>query len=1081
MICLLDQTPNKEYFPFFHLELTLLFSFEILFQLVDNPDMDESPWIKCDVAGIKGIEMMIDSGSAVNTLSESDWVELLSEFIEGRLELENLQWGNGTRRITAYASTAPLQVEATFDAKITVNDAASSKITAKFFVIRGARKSLLGRASAVKLGVLKMGLEINECELTLQETETEIFPFVPDELVHFDIDPTVVPTKNAYINVPAAYRKGSRGRIRKMQLQGIIERVFHAPRWISGMSAVPKGKDDFRLVVAMVGPNKAIRRPFYRLLTIDDMRTMLVGAKWFTKLDIKSAFHHLVLDEESRELTTFLTEDGMFRFVRLVFGVNCAPEIFQRMINQKLEGIPGVITYIDDILVHAESLDELRQRTNLVLAALRRNNLTLNEEKCEFEVSETKFLGHQLNADGFAISEDKVRDVLKFKHPTNTTNLRSFLGLVSYLSDYIPRYADLVKPMRQAMGTEPFEWTPAANEAFARTKEAIASCTLRLGFFDENCETVLYTDASPYALGAVLVQIDGNGKARPISFASKVLTKTESAYAQIQKEALGIIWGVERFYYYLLGRRFTIRTDARGLAFIFGREKVTCKRALNRAEGWALRLSAYDYKVEWIRGKENIADPSSRLCDDPLRHPGRVELPGEIGALEVNWNEISTSSGVLTVKKIREATAKDREIEEVRRALETHVWPETLKRYHSMKEDLRFLNGVLTKAGAIVIPRSLKNEALMIAHAGHPGQSAMKSIMRERVWWLGVSADVERWVESCKGCTLAAKREPPVPMLRSTLPEAPWDKMAIDFNGPHAACGGRLVIVLVDYYSRFLVAEFVKSTGHVETTSFLDRTFTRFGYPDVIRSDNGPPFNGSEWIDYCDKKGIKPEFSTPAFPQQNGLVERYMQLINKSITIAVALGEVCEENLSQTIAAHNAAVQRTTGVPPDVLMFGRKLRRGLPVIEGQTEVTVDKEALRSKDASEKLKSQHNENRKRRARSPDINIGDGVVVKRTLKAKDQTNFAPTQFTVIGRERGDYQLAGPNGESLKRNVTHVKKIQSSAPDSNMNDASESVVSPTGAGIVENVASKRERRKPAYLSDYIHIVENHKDFLR
>lgn len=900
---------------------------------------------------------MIDSGSDVNTLSESDWLQLISGHINGQIHLEDLRWGNGTRKIMAYAARLPLQVEATFYAWINAGDDRKPAVYAKFFVIRGAQKSLLGRSSAIAMRVLNMGLEVSNCELKPQEVgnDTE-FPSVPGELVRFDINPEVVPTKNAYYSIPAAHRKGARERIVEMERQGIIEKVFKAPPWISGMSAVPKGKTDFRLVVNMRGPNKAIRRPFHRLPTIDDMKTKLVGSKMFTKLDIKSAFHHLILDERSRELTTFQTEEGMRRFTRLVFGVNCAPEIFQRMMEQKLQGIEGVIIYIDDVLIHAKTLEQLERRTSQVLKAFEKNNLTLNKEKSEFNKSETKFLGHRLSAEGFSIDEDKVRDVLKFKQPENATDLRSFLGLAAYVSEFIPRFADLVGPMRGTLKAESFAWTEEASRAFEATKKEIANCTLKLGFFDEDLQTIVYTDASPYALGAVLVQVDEKGKARIISFASKVLTKTETAYPQTQKEALGVVWAVERFYYYLLGRRFTIRTDARGVSFIFSRERTTCKRALNRAEGWALRLSAYDYNIEWIKGKENIADPPSRLCTESLNHPGRVELPGEIGLLEVNWNELSTSPGRLTIERIRQQAALDPEILAVLKAMQTSQWPETLARYQSIKDDLRNVKGMLTKMGAIVIPEGLRIEALRVAHAGHPGQSAMKSIMRERIWWPGMSADAERWVTSCKGCTLAARHEPPVPMLRSTLPEAPWDKLAIDFNGPHAACGGKQIVVLVDYYSRFLMAEFVKSTDHASTTAFLDKVFSRFGFPATLRSDNGPPFNGTEWIKYCEGRGIEPEFSTPGFPQQNGLVERYMQLVNKSITIAVAVGENCEQALAETVAAHNSAIHRTTGSEPEVLLFGRKIRRGLPLL-GRADVIVDKAALKTRDAGEKAKAQ----------------------------------------------------------------------------------------------------------------------------
>lgn len=134
----------------------------------------------------------------------------------------------------------------------------------------------------------------------------------------------------------------------------------------------------------------------------------------------------------------------MYRFTRFAFRINAAPEIFQCMMDQKLAGIEGIIVYIDDVLIYANTLSDLRDRTTSAIDALAASNLTLNMEKCEFEKAETKFLGHNLSGEGFAIDEDKVRDITRFKTPTNATDLRGFLGLASYVSDFIPKFADLV-------------------------------------------------------------------------------------------------------------------------------------------------------------------------------------------------------------------------------------------------------------------------------------------------------------------------------------------------------------------------------------------------------------------------------------------------------------------------------------------------------------------------------------------------------------------------------------------------------------------------------------------------------------
>lgn len=141
----------------------------------------------------------------------------------------------------------------------------------------------------------------------------------------------------------------------------------------------------------MRAPNRAIKREYFRLPLLDEMKLKLHGANFFSKLDLTSAFYHLELHEESRDLTTFLTEDGMFRFTRLMFGVNCAPEIFQREMSRILGGVNNVIVYIDDILIFANNLEDLRKTVAEVLRILRANNLTINTDKSEFDKTRLKF------------------------------------------------------------------------------------------------------------------------------------------------------------------------------------------------------------------------------------------------------------------------------------------------------------------------------------------------------------------------------------------------------------------------------------------------------------------------------------------------------------------------------------------------------------------------------------------------------------------------------------------------------------------------------------------------------------------
>lgn len=1014
--------------------------------------------VNCSVGSSKPISFLIDSGADANVIGGKDWECLETQ---ARNKLIHLEYDDVVHpHLKAYAADQPMSVSKIFWANIEVEGLNKPVVRAKFLVIPKGRRSLLGRETASDLKLLLVGQAVNCSE---EVDRVDIFPKVPGVKVNFSIDKSVPPVRNAYFNVPAAYREAAKVRLEEMEARGIIEKITTAPEWISGMSAVPKGKDDFRLVVNMRAPNRAIKREYFRLPLLNDMKTKLHGARYFTKLDLTSAYYHLELSPESRELTTFLAENGMYRFTRLMFGVNCAPEIFQREMTRILDGIDNVIVYIDDVLIFAATLENLRKTVARVLKALRENNLTLNTAKCEFDCERIKWLGHELDKDGFHVDGAKIANIQNFREPSTVSELRSFLGLASYVSPYIKHFADMTSPLWKVVTSHTWQWGPEQTKAFEETKTKIANTTVALGYFSDNDKTVLYTDASPVALGAVLTQESDDGSKRIISFASKSLTSTEKKYAQNQREALGAVWAVEYFSFFLLGRRFTLRTDARGVSFILNRTREDSKRALTRADGWALRLSPYNYEVEYIRGRDNIADPSSRLyggMDEPFNEDS---TPWEIASLEANTVKI------LTEDEIREATKQDETLMMVSSALKHDKWPKQINRYFSVRDELCVKDGIVLKGGRAVIPESLQEKALTVAHEGHPLAAKLKTILRERVWWPGMAGDAEKWVKACQSCAVNGRPEKTTPMVRTLVPKTAWETIALDFNGPYAKFGGIYILVIVDYRSRYIIARPVKSTSFEQTKKVLDEIFEREGFPDTMKSDNGPPFNGDEYSRFCHERGIKTIFSTPHFPQQNGMVENYMKIINKSMAVAVSTGSNYNQELQAAIQAHNAASHSVTKVPPEEIMRGRRIKRGLPLLNRERP-DHDNDELDERDKEMKQKSKEREDSRRGARKCPLKLGDTVIVERLSRAKGDSRFGAQRYTVMGEKNGSLVLGDDEGRTIKRHVSQTKKVfkwrdqvvtKHTAPRDHNDDSL-------------THRSTRNRRAPGHLQDYVRMAE-------
>lgn len=390
--------------------------------------------------------------------------------------------------------------------------------------------------------------------------------------------------------------------------QGIIERVNEPSRHVSPMVIVPKSTG-IRICIDMRLANRAIIRENHPLPTLDDIWPQLNKATVFSIIDIKNAFHQVELSPESRHITTFITKRGLLRYTRLMFGITNAPELFQKTLERILIGCKGVINYLDDILIFGSDKEDHDVNFKKVMERLRSYNVLLNSDKSKLAQSSIKFLGHEISAKGVAPCKDKLESIKKFRQPSTAEELRSFLGLVTYLGRFIPDLATLSDPLRQIINKkQPFSWGPENSKQFQEIKSSIVNGRV-LGYFNKKDESIVISDASPVGLGAILIQKERTGEERIIMFASKSLSETERRYCQTEKEALAIVWAVERFHYYLYGHKFTLITDHKPLTFMFKPLSKPCARI----ERWVLRLQSYIFNVVYKKGKDNIADTLSRL------------------------------------------------------------------------------------------------------------------------------------------------------------------------------------------------------------------------------------------------------------------------------------------------------------------------------------------------------------------------------------------------------------------------------------------------------------------------------------
>lgn len=369
-----------------------------------------------------------------------------------------------------------------------------------------------------------------------------------------------IPKTCAARKIPLALRDKVKRKLDALVDDGIIEPITEPTDWVHPIVVVPKPNGDIRICMDPRSLNINIKRELYPIPTIDSLLNELAGAKYFTLLDASQAFLQIPLDVNSSKLCTIATPWGRYRYLRLPYGVSCAPEMFQRCINEILESQAGVIAYFDDILVYGTSVEEHNRNLDAVLKRISQSGLTLNFQKSKIGTTSVKFLGHVVSSSGISPDDAKVQAIQKMQQPKTKKELQRFLGMIVYVAKFIPNLSNETTILRRLL-SDKNEWIWESNEdaCFVNLKKLVTSAPV-LSYFDNKKETILSVDASPYGMGAVITQ-----EGHPIEYASASLTPTQQKYNQIDKELLAVVFGCERFSYYLSGRRIKIHTDHRPL------------------------------------------------------------------------------------------------------------------------------------------------------------------------------------------------------------------------------------------------------------------------------------------------------------------------------------------------------------------------------------------------------------------------------------------------------------------------------------------------------------------------------------
>ena len=881
------------------------------------------------------LKAKVDSGAAGNTLPVRIFKKMFPDQVDEQdkpIGLDPVQnatlWSYSDNKIQCYG---------TLNLQIRSDDKKEDFQTAKFYVVDVQGPACIGLVLSQKLGLITLHCSVTQDEPqksherntstkpVLNNTKELIaeYPEQFDKVGNFP-DKAHISVKEGsqpYIDPPRKWkihmRESIEEELQRMEKMGVIRKVTQHTDWWSSFVASTKSDGSLRICLDPKKLNEALKRCPHKIPTLDEISYKLNSAKYFSKLDAKTGYWSVNLDEESQLLTTFRTPNGRYCFCKLPFGLSVSQDIFQARMDNILEQCPGTIGIADDVIVYGATEDEHNKNLHNLMNVANKSGLMFNSKKCVVKQPEISFFGMIYGKDGVKPDPKKVHDLKKMPTPESKKQLEEFLGLINYLSLFIKNLASESSALRDLTKQDvPFEWQEDHEYIYQKLKNMICE-DAKLKFYDPKAPLQLQVDASMRGLGACLLQPDkdDNGhygsEYRPVAYASKSLSPTQSRYANIEREMLAVTFGIKRFEVYLYGRQFEVVTDHKPLIMI-------CQKPLHaapsRLQKMLVDIQGYNFKITHHPGKTiGLVDSLSRL----LNPEDKKDIKLDVRVVMLNFSENK-------IKDIQQCTREDSVLCEL---IETIIvgWPENIKQvptdirqYWSYRDELAVENGVILKGERVFIPEPLRKKTLNILHTGHLGIEKTRLRARRDVYWPNIHKDIERMCKECQTCQEYMPSQSHEKLQPTEVPTDKWQILGTDLF----SIGQDNYLIVADYFTKYPYVEKLPNPAPSEVVVNATRhLFGQFGILRKVISDNGPHYASKAYSDFARDWNFCHETSSPRYPQGNGFIERQIQTVKRVIKKAQQSNQDVELAL---LGLRNTPFSNKLSSPGE-LLFGRKL------------------------------------------------------------------------------------------------------------------------------------------------------------
>ena len=764
-----------------------------------------------------------------------------------------------------------------------------------------------------------------------------------------------------------------------LERSGVIQRTMSP--WASPIVIVPKKSEpgepprrrmcvDYRMLNSLLPPVTKGHSKAKGIITlvplpkIDEIYAQLQGSKVYSALDMRSGYYHIELSEEAKPKTAFVPggpHGAKYQFNRCPFGLSQAPAYFQRLVHEVLRGLPFAFGYLDDILIFSSGVEVHLEHLRKVFLRLREAKLKLKASKCSFFKKHIQYLGHLVSGEGIEPLPEKLEAVENMPPPKTPKEVRQFLGLVGYYRKFVPKFADIARPLTNLTKQDiKFEWTEKCQKTFQLLKEMLLKEPV-LKYPDPSKPYTLFTDASKYAWACVLTQeyeheFDGKIKKilHPITYVSGLFKGSQVNWATLTKEAYAIYMSVKKLSHYLQDADITLRSDHLPL------KKFLSKNTLNaKVNNWAIEISPYRIQFEYIKGiKNTLADTMSRLIEitpdieldpEPTGQEYGYEVFEELQPIETTTYHIDEIKEEIQKKKdpipedvqpiidlteeqLEDIQMKDKFIKNLVNRLLAGKQSSGKPYYVEGRLLKKYIYDNKQRFEVTVVPPNCAAMLLNLAHdqMGHNGSARTYMLLKRLYYWKGMKTDINVYVKQCKLC----QRQNIVPVKYSqghfSAPMTPMEFISMDLIGDFTPTskGNKYALTVICMLTGYTFCIPITSKRASEVVAaYVDNVYSKFGGSKKILSDNGTEFKNQLFEKVAKELGVQFKcYTAPYHPQSNGRIEGFHHFLKACMSKHITKTLEWDEVVHLATAAYNFFPNEHSKESPFFLMFGRDPR-----------------------------------------------------------------------------------------------------------------------------------------------------------